>query len=310
MKKVLIAFAALAAANGVAHAATIEVGPGKKYTTLAAAAYATRDYDTVIIYPGTYTSGAVWRANNITIRIPTGYARGSAIVSGGTVNGKGLFVTTGANIIVDGIRFQNAKVTDQNGAGIRAEGQNLTVRNCEFLSNEMGMLITPGTRRGTVTVANSLFRGNGVVSSYHVGHGVYANDLDKLVVTGSTFDGNKIGHHVKSRAYVTQVSGNTIQDSSYGYSSYLIDVPNGGALTVQNNRFVKGAYTNNGCCGIAIGFEYAKNPAGPIVVSGNSFTNQRSSSTSFVYNKTTTKAQLSSNTFSGVVTQLTQPNAR
>lgn len=303
----MLAFAALAAANGVAHAATIEVGAGKRYTTLAAAAAATRDYDTVIIYPGTYNSGAVWNANNITIRIPAGYARGSAVVTTGTVNGKGLFLTNGSNITIDGLRFQNAKVADRNGAGIRAQGRNLTVRNCEFLSNENGMLITPGTKRGTVTIVGSLFRGNGYGDGQS--HGVYANDLDKLVITGSTFDGTKVGHHIKSRAYSTQVSGNVIQDSSYGSSSYLIDVPNGGALTVQNNRMVKGAYTNNGCCGITVGFEYARNPAGPIVVSGNSFTNQRSANTSFVYNRTTTKAQLTSNTFSGVVTQLTQPNA-
>jgi len=39
---------------------------------------------------------------------------------------------SGANVVIDGVEFHDAKVPDQNGAGIRAEGNGLTILNCEF----------------------------------------------------------------------------------------------------------------------------------------------------------------------------------
>jgi hypothetical protein len=308
MFKTAFALAALAAGGSMAQAATLEVGVGKKYSSISAAAAAANPYDTIIVYPGTY-KGAVLYDANLTVRTPVGSPRGSAIVTGATVLDKGLFVTKGANIVIDGFRFTGAKSTSKNGAGIRVESKNLTVRNSEFISNQNGMLITPGsTLRGTVTITNSLFRSNGYGDGQS--HGVYSNTLDKLVIENSRFENTKVGHHIKSRADTTIVRGSTILDGTItNAASYQIEVPEGGTVTIENNTLVKGKYSSNGCCSIALGFEQYKgssyvNPVGPIVVRNNKFTNQRTSKTIFVSNRTTAPASLSANTLTGLVTPL------
>lgn len=308
MLKIAFALAALAAGGSIAQAATLEVGVGKRYSSISAAAAAANPYDTIIVYPGTYR-GAVLYDSNLTVRTPVGSPRGSAIVTGTAVLDKGLFVTKGSNIVIDGFRFTGAKSTSRNGAGIRVESKNLTVRNSEFISNQNGMLITPGsTLRGTVTITNSLFRSNGYGDGQT--HGVYANTLDRLTIENSRFENTKVGHHIKSRAYSTTVRGSTILDGTItNAASYQIEVPEGGTVTIENNTLVKGKYSSNGCCSIALGFEQYKggsyiNPAGPMVIRNNKFTNQRTTKTLFVSNRTKSPATLSGNTLTGLVTPL------
>lgn len=296
-----------------AQAATLEVGAGKRYTTLSAAAAAAQSYDTIIVYPGTY-SGAAWTDSNLTIKRAAGTATGSVVVTGATVGDKGLFLVKGANVTIDGLRFTGARSTSRNGAGIRAEGKNLTVRNSEFIANENGMLITPGLNRGVVTISNSLFKNNGYGDGQS--HGLYASSgLDKLVVTGSRFEGTKVGHHLKSRADVNVVRGSSFIDGSLAKAaSYQIDLSEGGAATIEGNTLVKGVYSSNGCCSIALGFEQYKggsyvNPPGLIVIRNNKFTNQRSTTTTFVVNRTVTPATLTTNSFTGRVKPLTGPGS-
>lgn len=308
MLKIAFALAALAAGGSMAQAATLEVGVGKRYSSISSAAAAANPYDTIIVYPGTY-KGAVLYDSNLTVRTPVGSPRGSAIVTGSTMLDKGLFVTKGSNIVIDGFRFTGARSTAHNGAGIRVESKNLTVRNSEFISNENGMLITPGsTLRGTVTITGSLFRSNGYGDGQT--HGVYANTLDRLTIENSRFENTKVGHHIKSRADTTVVRGSTILDGTISNAaSYQIEIPEGGTVTIENNTLTKGKYSSNSCCSIALGFEQYKgssyvNPVGPVVVRNNKFTNQRTTKTIFVSNRMTSSATLSGNTLYGLVTPL------
>ena len=309
MLKTALALAALAAGGSMAQAATLEVGVGKTYSSIGAAAAAANPHDTIIVHPGTY-KGAVLHDGHLTVRTPAGSPRGSAIVTGATLMDKGLFVTRGSDIVIDGFRFTGARSTSKNGAGIRVESRNLTVRNSEFVDNESGMLITPGpTRRGTVTITGSLFKSNGYGDGQS--HGVYANTLDKLVIENSRFEDTRVGHHIKSRADTTIVRGSNLVDGSItDAASYQIEVPEGGTVTIENNDLVKGKYSSNGCCSIALGFEQNKggsyvNPVGPVVVRNNRFTNQRTTTTSFVSNRMTSPATLSGNRLTGRVTPLT-----
>jgi len=307
MYKVALVLAAVAAGGSISQAATLEVGTGKKYSSISAAASAAAPYDIIIVYPGTY-KGAVFTDSNLTVRTPAGSPRGSAVITGSTMLDKGLFVTKGSNITIDGFRFASARSTSGNGAGIRVESKNLTVRNSEFIGNQNGMLITPGSLRGTVTISNSLFKGNGAGDGQS--HGLYANALDKLVVTNTRFEGTKVGHHLKSRADVNVVTGSSFVDTSMsGAASYQIELPEGGAATIENNSLVKGPYSSNGCCSIAIGFEQYKgssyvNPTGPVVIRNNKFTNLRTSRSYFVSNRMSSSVTLSGNGFTGPVSPL------
>lgn len=286
MQRLLLA-ALLGSAGAGVHAATLEVGAGKAYATLAAAAAAARDGDTVLISAGTYTQGAVWNADNLVIKRAADAPPQSVIITGGTVLGKGLFVTRGDNIRIDGLRFENARVPDGNGAGIRAEGVGLTVRNSKFTGNEMGILATAGNQ-GLLRVEKSIFDLTRSQASGRIGHAIYADAVAELQVTASTFRRGATGHYIKSRAPVSSITGNSIDDT-YGSASYLIEIAEGGKATISGNSLIKGANAANCCVAIAYGSEMYKggsyvNPPGDVVISDNSFTSKRNSTVYFAYN--------------------------
>ena len=54
--------------------------------------------------------------------------------------GKALLITNGNNITIRNLTLQRARVPDQNGAGIRAQGNNLTIDHVRFLNNQDGIL--------------------------------------------------------------------------------------------------------------------------------------------------------------------------
>ena len=108
------------------------------------------------------------------------------------------------------VTFSRARVPDQNGAGIRAEGKNLTVRNSRFYDNENGILA--GTVEGsTILIEGSVFERNGKCAA-NCAHGVYVNQIARLKVVNSIFRAQRVGHHVKSGALALEVIGSTIEE--------------------------------------------------------------------------------------------------
>jgi hypothetical protein len=92
--------------------------------------------DTIEIYPGQYFDCAIVRQNDLTIA-----GKGSGVImTDKTCAGKAILVTAGNNITIRDLTLQRARVPDQNGAGIRAEGGNLTIEDTRFLDNETGIL--------------------------------------------------------------------------------------------------------------------------------------------------------------------------
>ena len=60
----------------------------------------------------------------------------------------------------------------------------------------------------------------------------------------SRFVGTRIGHHVKSLANVTTVTGSTFDDAD-GKTSYSIDATHGGVVTITGNSFMQAADADN-----------------------------------------------------------------
>ena len=288
-------------ANGPSDARVLNVGPAQQYNLPSQAAAVARQGDTIRIAPGEYTDCAVWRANRLTIE---GIGNG-AVIANKSCAGKAIFVIDGNDVTVRNLAFEHAEVADHNGAGIRAEGRNLIVEHSRFIDNENGILgnTVPGS---TVRISDSEFRGNGKCQP-QCAHGIYINAVDKLEVERSRFIDQHVGHHIKSRALNTVLVGNDISDGPNGNSSYLVDVPNGGNLLIQGNRFEKGPHSENDDTAIAIGFEKVTHPSTSLVVRGNSFTNDMQKPTAFVHNRTLTPAVLSGNHLQGDVTPLVGP---
>lgn len=275
-----------------AFAADVNVGPSRTYKTLAAGVAAAKAGDRVLLDAGTYTDNTAITSVPLTIE-----GAGTGAVLRATVNlanHKGILIT-GATTTVRNITFDGAKVAEDdgnNGAGIRSESGSLTVDNCAFTNNQNGILVNaiPGA---VVTVANSRFDGNGANDG--LTHGMYVNEVAQVVVTNSTFNGTKGGHNVKSRALATTVTDSTLDDGVTGTTSYALDFPNGGTVTVTNVKINQGTRSVNGAM-IAFGAEGSLKTVNSLAVSDSTFTNQlRSPSAAAVYNFTGTPALLVNN---------------
>ena len=93
-------------------------------------------------------------------------------------------------------------MADGNGAGIRAEGGNLTVDGVHFVNDQDGIL-TNANPAMVLTVTHSQFTKNGMCLNA-CSHAIYAGKIASLVVQDSVFRGTKEGHDIKSRAARTQ----------------------------------------------------------------------------------------------------------
>ena len=289
------------AACAVGGGNVLEVGPTQRLKLPSQAAAAAGAGDIIRIAPGDYTDCAVWRASRLTIEA-TGEG---AVLADKTCAGKGIFVIAGNDITVRNLTFARAAVPDRNGAGIRAEGRNLTVEHSKFIDNENGILANPNAG-STIRIVDSEFRGNAKCEA-QCAHGIYVNAIDRLEIEHSRFIDQHIGHHIKSRARNTVLIDNDIADGPNGNSSYLVDIPNGGDLLMQGNRLQKGKMAENTGTAVPIGEEGVKNPTHDLIIRDNNFTSDLPAPTVFVRNRTTTPAMLSGNHLQGRVTALVGP---
>jgi hypothetical protein len=298
----LLLAAVVVAGTGAAaaDAAMLKVGQNEKYPTIAGAAAIAQNGDDIVIDPGHYTECAVWHADNLVIE-----GAGPGVVIGDkSCVGKGIFVIDGNNTTIRRLTLAHAQVRDMNGSGIRLEHGNLTVDGVTFIENEMGIL--GGVQGATVIIRNSVFERDGRLGQQWA-HAVYIGPADLVRVIDSRFIETRQGHSIKSRARRTEVTGCTITDGPNGTSSYLIDVPNGGALVASHNTLEKGPQSSNAAIAIAIGEEGVKNPTPEISVTDNSFRNDADHETVFVSNRTQTPASVTDNRFYGPVIALQGP---
>jgi Right handed beta helix region len=279
-------------------ARTLEVGPDQPLKTPSAAAAIAMPGDTVDIAPGEYFDCALWTADHLTIK---GKGDG-AVITDKTCQGKGLFITKGNDITIRNLTFARARVPDHNGAGIRAEGKNLTIEHSRFVDNEEGILAgdSPQSR---ITIANSAFIRNGRCEG-GCAHGIYVGHIALLRIVNSKFFETHDGHHIKSRALRTELIGNEIMDGPKGTASYEVELPNGGSLIMKNNVLEKGPNNGNHTAAVSIGAEGVTQHTGELIFEGNKFTNDDPHKTFFVKNLTATEAILTGNSFKGNIEPL------
>lgn len=287
----LPAFAVLASLP--LHATVWTVGPGRTHTAPSKVASLVADGDTVDIDAGTYTGEAsVWTRHRLLLRGRGGFAQ---LVAPATIpNQKAIWVLAGNAIVVDSIEFTQAKVPDRNGAGIRAEGTDLTVRRSWFHDNENGIL----GGKGHVRVEDSRFERNGYGDG--LSHNLYIANCDTFTLVRSWSRRALVGHEVKSRAKVNVIVGNWIGNESEGTASYEIDLPNGGTSLVSGNMIQQGARTENGAM-VSYGAEGLSNPGSVLVLSHNTLVNDRAGGT-FVRLASGATAVVRNNLFAGAGT--------
>lgn len=224
--------------SGAATAASLQVGPGRKFEKIAAAVAVAAPGDVIEVDPAGDYAGDVCRiaANRLTIR-SAGKDRVRLPAAGKICGGKAIFVVAADDFTVEGIEFSGARAPEGNGAGLRPEGRNLVVRNCTFEDCEDGIL----GGGGDVLIERCEFTRCGLTPNPKViTHNLYlGQNVTRLTFRGNYSHASTIGHLLKCRARESLVLYNRFSDED-GTGSYRIDLPNGGRAVVMGNVIQQG----------------------------------------------------------------------
>jgi hypothetical protein len=269
----LVVSVLLAAFAVPSFAATLSVGPGKTYAAPCAAIAKAGANDVIEIAGGVTYSGNVCAINtsNLTIRGVNGRPRIDA--AGANAQGKAIWVVSGNNVTIENVEMLGAKVPDQNGAALRLEGTNFTLRNSFLHDNENGILSGANTA-SNIVIDNTEFGHNGFGTGYT--HNVYIGNVASLTFRGNYSHDANVGHNLKSRALVNTIAYNRFSSTppgqtgstASGQPSYEIDLPNAGTSYVIGNIIEQPASNSNPSM-LAYGEEGASNPGKDLYVINN-----------------------------------------
>jgi hypothetical protein len=271
----------LALSAGAAPAATLTVGPGEAYKTIAAAVAASQDGDTIEVKAGPYDNDYAEITKKVTLTAVGGFAR---LHSTGLIPNRKAILITDTDITIKGFAFSGAKVSGNdggNGAGIRYQGGDLRIEGCYFTDNQDGILgVGDGT--GTVAIDKSEFFANGAAGGPSAGftHNLYLGGLALLIIENSYFHGARVGHEMKSRANKTVIRNSRFADGPIGTASYSIDLPNGGEVTITGSEIEQGPKSQNPSI-IAFGEEGNLHPGSKLTVEDSLIENDLNSPSAY-----------------------------
>ncbi len=257
---------------------TLLVGPGQALSRIADAARVARDGDTVLVSAGVYRRDvAVWRQKALRIRSIGG--RALLLADGASAEGKAIWVLRNGRFDIRGFEFVGARAPDGNGAGIRFERGELSLADCVFRDNQMGLL-TGNHGESILRIQDSWFA-DAPRQESSLPHLLYAGRIGRLEVTGSRFENGYRGHLVKSRARRTELRYNLIADGPDGRASYEVDLANGGEASLVGNVIVQSAGSENRTL-IAYGAEGTAGPSNRLVLVHNTLANSGTAPGSFL----------------------------
>lgn len=219
----------------------LRVGPTRAVQRIADAARLAVDGDLVEIDAGDYVADvAVWDRADLTLRAVGGRVR--LLAAGAHAEGKAIWVVRRGRVVVEGVDFIGARVPHLNGAGIRFEGGELTVRDCSFIDNQMGLL-TANEPSMSLRIERCEF--GHAARNERFTHLLYAGAIGELTVVGSYFHHGDNGHLLKSRARRNRIEYSRFTDEPGGRGSYEINLPNGGRAELVGNLIQQGVGSPN-----------------------------------------------------------------
>ncbi len=243
------------------------VETGQSFATLQEAVSSVRlGTATIRIAPGTYRQCAVQQGGRITYQAEQ---RGTAIFEQQACEEKAALVLRGQESVVDGLVFRGYSVPDGNGAGIRTEMGDLTVRNTMFLDSQEGILGGQPTGQ-RIVIHHSTFSGLGRCGGDSgCAHSVYLDNRGTVTITHSRFERGRGGHYVKIRSPHVTITDNSFDDTRGTATNYMIDLPNGATGLIEGNLFVQGSHKENHSAFIAVAAENRNNNSAGLKVDHN-----------------------------------------
>ena len=274
--------------------ATLTVGLGQTYATIAAAVAAAQSGDTIAVQAGTYVDDFLTIRKSLTLQAVGGPVR--MVETQSPPNGKAMIVegAAGISVTISGFEISGVQVPDGNGAAVRYEGGSLSLENVYFHDNQDGLLAAADPT-GSIIINNSEFAFNGTGDGFT--HNLYVGEVGSLTITNSYFHDASVGHEIKSRADNTTITNTRIFDNN-STASYSIDLPNGGNATIQNNIIEQGPNSENPNI-IAYGEEGNLHAGTSVLIADNTIVNDEASGTA-VWNSTTVPLILQNNSLYGL----------
>jgi len=272
------------------------------YATLAEAVAAIGSGDgTILIAPGTYRQCAVQTAGAIAYRAAT---PGSVTFDGAICEGKAALVLRGRAASIEGLIFQNLRVPDGNGAGIRLEHGDLSIADSLFRASEEGILAGDDPE-GTIAIDRTTFSRLGRCDrGLSCAHSLYVGHYGRLIVTRSRFEAGNGGHYLKTRSARVEIADNSFDDSHGHLTNYMIDLSNGATGTISGNIMVQGRDKENHSAFITVAPEGRERSSAGLAVRGNSasLAPGLSWSTTFLANWTDDRILLTGNRIASGIT--------
>jgi hypothetical protein len=275
-----------------AFAAIYRVGPDEALKMPSQAARVVHSGDTVQIepMPGGYYDCAVWQADDLTIE-----GIGSDVrLTDTTCQGKAIFVTVGKRITVRNITFARARVPDWNGAGIRVEGEDLRIEYSRFIDNESGILAA-SSPNSHITIRDSQFIANGTCRSDRCAGAIAVDKIARLMVIHCDISDTKGGDAISTLAAQTELIDNHIEDGAKGTAAYLVELPAGGSLKMENNVLGRGPLPSGTSVAVRVMEGVGANVVKTLTFSDNTLKHDTHAPLTFVLNWTGTTARMQNN---------------
>lgn len=230
---------------------------GRQFADLQMAANALKPGDILELGPGVYKTPLIINQSRISV-----IGRGRVVFDGPTAEGKAAIIVKGNDVRINNIECKGIKVDDQNGACLRLEGANLIVEHVYFHDSEQGILT--GSEPGRVTIRDSRFE---LLGRNGQAHGIYIGGGELHIEDSFFVAAVDEGHEIKSRARVTEIV-RTVIASLASNDSRLVDISDGGLVSIRDSVLEKGPNSSNGDL-IGYGLESMKYSSNDINIKNN-----------------------------------------
>lgn len=168
-------------------------------------------------------------------------AEPGAVLAGASTQGKGALVTN-ADLLIEGLECMDIRVPDGNGACVRQQQGNLTLRGVHFHHAQMGVLT--GHAGGEIKIFDSYIHDSGSDGTGALGHNVYVNSGSLLFSRSWSVGARNGGHEIKSRGSTTVIEDSLVA-SFDARDSRLVDIPDGGDLEILGSVLGEGPASEN-----------------------------------------------------------------
>jgi hypothetical protein len=211
---------------------------GVTFKSLSAAKHAIRKGSRIYFFTGVFKQGIYLDHDDIEIRGEEGVVFDNAVV-----DEKAALVLTGNNVLVENIECRNIQVNDKNGACIRFEGSNLTVRNLYAHDSQSGVMTS--NNAGIIKIEYSRFeRLGGKAKGSGYAHSLYIKADELFFYKSKIISTQGEGSGIKSRSKKVGIDSSLLA-SMDANDSRLVDMANYGELIIKNSILQQGSNTSN-----------------------------------------------------------------